>query len=707
MSDQEKKIKLGVDVGELANQILQISKLTENNYNISIKKQEEYNKILDLSLSKLREEFNILKDIASINSNSNPNGVNTSNLNGENLSNFDDTFTNISDFLEKILDIVDEIKNELTGRDSNEPVRNDISSDRNNNEQQDNQNKNTQQQNNRGNLEQGINRTASVAVQKNDVYMAAAVAAMIPIIGRGLGMIVQRIAGSYENLAKSEASYRAITGTKISYSIEDRQKELNSLDDLSNLSKKENLDKFDKERKDPSFSDIGLSDTDAIQKQIQYLRQNVRLKREDLYFEKGWGVDSGTMSSLLRSTRSDLSNTNAGRLGADYISQLSSEVGNKQARVYSDEYLKILVSLNEKQLESQGEVNTALNGKIIAALSGIDDSMKNPQFLAGALDKFYAGLSNASSPQVEALQYETLSQIAPNASLWQLEKMRQNPLENIDYLRGFIQNLAKRGTGEDLYFNASQIFGFKASDNLEDLINGILNGNLSNEQIEERYKKLQKENIVGEGQAATSFIEDQNAKWENIYANFGKGIADMLDKSGVSDKISKVTKEFEELARGTITLKDVFLDVAAGLGIISNKKKINEDDKSFLKDVVKNKGIPSKTLEQIEKENPIESFNPIDGVVTQENYDDFLRMKQLEDYNNAMARLNNLTNIVNEDLGSFSKTLKPEDFIKGTYTPEVGQKLGLPYHDPQKRKNSQVGFLKYLPQDNTPNTNID
>ena len=129
----------------------------------------------------------------------------------------------------------------------------------------------------------------------------------------------------------------------------------------------------------------------------------------------------------------------------------------------------------------------------------------------------------------------------------------------------------------------------------------------------------------------------------------------MLDKSGVSDKISKVTKEFEELARGTITLKDVFLDVAAGLGIISNKKKINEDDKSFLKDVVKNKGIPSKTLEQIEKENPIESFNPIDGVVTQENYDDFLRMKQLEDYNNAMARLNNLTNIVNEDLGSFTK----------------------------------------------------
>ena len=120
--------------------------------------------------------------------------------------------------------------------------------------------------------------------------------------------------------------------------------------------------------------------------------------------------------------------------------------------------MKILVSLNEKQLESQGEVNTALNGKIIAALSGIDDSMKNPQFLAGALDKFYAGLSNASSPQVEALQYETLSQIAPNASLWQLEKMRQNPLENIDYLRGFIQNLAKRGTGEDLYFNATQTF---------------------------------------------------------------------------------------------------------------------------------------------------------------------------------------------------------------------------------------------------------
>ena len=39
--EQEKRVKLGVDVGALANELLQINRLTEQNYKTSIQGQQE------------------------------------------------------------------------------------------------------------------------------------------------------------------------------------------------------------------------------------------------------------------------------------------------------------------------------------------------------------------------------------------------------------------------------------------------------------------------------------------------------------------------------------------------------------------------------------------------------------------------------------------------------------------------------------------
>ena len=46
----EKRVKLGVDIGELSNQLVQINNVIEQNYQKALQGQSEYNKILEESL---------------------------------------------------------------------------------------------------------------------------------------------------------------------------------------------------------------------------------------------------------------------------------------------------------------------------------------------------------------------------------------------------------------------------------------------------------------------------------------------------------------------------------------------------------------------------------------------------------------------------------------------------------------------------------
>ena len=65
MADKtEKRIKLGVDVGELANQLIQINNLIEKNYNLSVDGQNKYNKLIQDSLGLLDQQAEKLKVIS-------------------------------------------------------------------------------------------------------------------------------------------------------------------------------------------------------------------------------------------------------------------------------------------------------------------------------------------------------------------------------------------------------------------------------------------------------------------------------------------------------------------------------------------------------------------------------------------------------------------------------------------------------------------
>lgn len=124
------------------------------------------------------------------------------------------------------------------------------------------------------------------------------------------------------------------------------------------------------------------------------------------------------------------------------------------------DYLKILTELGQEQVELLGSVDVGVNSAMIGALTAATN-VKNPATLRSIISGVQDGLRTATTPQVEALQFQTLAKISPNSSLWQLEKMREAPFSESsqDYFSEFINSIRSNSTNiEDAARNISNIF---------------------------------------------------------------------------------------------------------------------------------------------------------------------------------------------------------------------------------------------------------
>lgn len=550
MADKtEKRIKLGVDVGELANQLIQINNLTEKNYNLSVDGQNKYNKLIQDSLDLLDQQAEKLKVISeqvkdisdnyfsfpnspfnisndreedrnSSNDNSeenNQNENNNSNNQNRNQNDYHRELLAISTTLVKInsdssnlYDLIEDLKTTVEEiRDNSDnfptPISNPTPSNPSGGDNNGNQAQNgTPNSSNGGgnslinSAGNSFNRGASiVAGSKNDLYIATSLMGMIPIIGAGLQAISNRMLQAGESLDDARHKFRASSGRFGS----------------------------------ANFESIGLSSAEAFEKQAQYIKNNANLGRNDILFEKGFNLNSGILSSLLESTRRDRLITSKGKeakienggytasgIGVNYLNSLTSSIPTKEVRAYSEDYLRILVDLNQKQLEEVGETNASINGGIIASIASLGDKLENPKTLSQIVNGLKSGLTQASSPQLEALQYYTLSQINPNASLWDMQRMRENPFakENLPYMKDYILNLMSIGNEDEAKFNVMSAFGLTANQT-EELINGI-NTNLKKSQgksifdVNYRNKPF---NIGSEASAATSAMQIRTARTED------------------------------------------------------------------------------------------------------------------------------------------------------------------------------------------------
>lgn len=543
----EKRIKLGVDIGELGNQLLQINNLVEKNYSLAIQGQERYNTILETSIklldtqsSKIQEISDLLEKAGNASQNLVPNiggqnqimplpigigggGTNNSSNEGNNTADLDTFHDDVLDKFDKLIsktgsieagvdlildpfvkiqedvsEILNEIRNPGSGGGEGSAGGRGGSAGGNSS----NSGASGGGNNSLNSLGNGFNRTAGIAMQQNDLYMLAAATAAIPFVGQGVSMVIQKLLKSAEKLDNSTSQFYAVTGEYAG-------------DELG------------------EFNNIGLSTAEAYLKKSQYARSNANYKSSDLSFEKGFGLDEGTMSSLLRSTRNDVSSDllSSGQIGAKYLSYLTASVAPKQVRSYSDEYLKILVDINQQQLEQVGYTNSLVNGEIIQGIAKLDDSFQNPAVLQKVVSGLQSGLQNANSPQMEALQFMTLSQINPNASLHELQKMRENPFssENPEYLNQMLKNL-DLGDENLSYFNVARQFNISNT-----LAERILKGARTKWEKGEMFygqdfKNIKQQyDVEQEAINSTSIMQRSNAKTEDIFAKMGLPMMETMD----------------------------------------------------------------------------------------------------------------------------------------------------------------------------------
>ena len=129
--------------------------------------------------------------------------------------------------------------------------------------------------------------------------------------------------------------------------------------------------------------------------------------------------------------------------------------------------------MNQRQLLLTGQTNSILNSDIVQNIVKLDNRLQDPTILNQVIQGIQGGLSRPSTPQVEALQYYTLSRINPNANLWEMNLMREDPFgRGKGYFSEFLENLMQLGDLNTVKFNVKEIFGLSYAQT-DALINGI------------------------------------------------------------------------------------------------------------------------------------------------------------------------------------------------------------------------------------------
>lgn len=298
------------------------------------------------------------------------------------------------------------------------------------------------------------------------------------------------------------------------------------------------------------YAELGFDRKTVLENQASIIsslgRNNLVALKSSLGIQAGFDVSQQDLSGVMRAGRGD-SNFDLGRTFTKLYNGLRVGLGKEKTEAFIPEYLRILTEQGQKQLESLGKVDFGINTRFMTFLSGGSDRLKNPDTLRSVMGQVYGGLTNASTPQVEALQYQTLSKLFPGKSLWELQKKREAPLEsgNESYLPEFIKNLRTVSSSqEEFERNISNVFGIGKN------IASDLGKDWGKEGWETRFKKeigggITEQDIYKRGVDAVDKFAAATAKWENVL------VGDFTKT--VSEGISKMVTSLEILAAGKQT----------------------------------------------------------------------------------------------------------------------------------------------------------
>lgn len=267
-----------------------------------------------------------------------------------------------------------------------------------------------------------------------------------------------------------------------------------------------------------------------------------------LLMQRGLGISSGDVLSLESVLRGDVKDTTSRKAVLQAIGGMEvSGMAQKGDMSLLPEYLQTLISISQEQLNATGNIDVMMNTKMLSAISTLDDSFKNPQVLQNVVNSLRGGLSEAPSPQVQALQYSVLSRLTDkdgnplNMSMFEMEEVRANPFgeKGRKYLPKYLEAIKEMSGGEGanpehFYTNLMGMFNLKAP-MARKLGEGFLTKNEDFQRIVETGSFESKVSVEGRAGAATGTIMESVAKFTNTFQSTGLTLAD-----GMKDFITAV-----------------------------------------------------------------------------------------------------------------------------------------------------------------------
>lgn len=274
--------------------------------------------------------------------------------------------------------------------------------------------------------------------------------------------------------------------------------------------------------------EMGMSYSEFLTAATDYGRSNIRNQKGGtigaLQMEKGLKVDRGILTGLSRTQRGTnedidvVANTLAGTI-------TRSTKNEESTRAYLGEYLSILTDVNKQQLQVLGQVDSGVNTKMIAALTKVGGGFENPEVLKQVINSVYTGLTTAQTPQVEALQYATLSRLAPGKSLWDLRKMMEDPFSS-DYMPEMLKSMISiSGSKDDAMFNVQSWLELSGQ-MTEDLVNAVLDDKINS--LEDVTTTVGY-NLREEANTAVGEQSRRSARYKGFFEKQGTGFFDLLE----------------------------------------------------------------------------------------------------------------------------------------------------------------------------------
>lgn len=304
---------------------------------------------------------------------------------------------------------------------------------------------------------------------------------------------------------------------------------------------------------------------------------------------KAYDIDMSTLTSLSRASRNERGgfNNSAEKLQALYGGMKGVHAASDDDKSMVPEYLQQLISVNQQQVSLLGSVNTKVTGGMLLGIAGMNKDFANsPEKMSAVVGGFQQGLGRSSIPQVEAMQLNVLSRMAPGKSYFEYRKMMENGsvLGDPKYASKYLEALNKQAGGNTELFAdyiSQTMFGGKQLQTSLDIAKSSQYRIARNMPAFQSGSMDKNRGIVNMDKAAgidygTGTLEKASVQTTNRFAQNGKelvdGMANLMEtvKEGLGKVLDKQNKilEGQKQAADSLMRSANFFDKLRGSAIM-------------------------------------------------------------------------------------------------------------------------------------------